>query len=108
MEKKTYYVSLQGRSLLEEQGAAGYEWVIRATPEEADMISHMLEQIDEKEVSSFFAFTYPWPDSPEEDVNAGYQSNLDELYRHIYSLGTEETREQLHRSLGMGPAGEKE
>ncbi|GIO87179.1 hypothetical protein J25TS5_41110 [Paenibacillus faecis] len=103
MEKKTYYVSLQGRSLLEDQGATGYEWEIRATPEEADTIRHMLEQIDEKEVSTFFAYTYPWPDSPEEDVNASYQSQVDELYRQIYKLGTEETREQLHRSLRISP-----
>lgn len=101
MEKNTYYVSLQGRSLLEEQGAAPYEWVIRATPEEADMISHMLEQIDEKETSSFIAYTFPWPDTPEEDVNANYQSNVNELYRQIYRLGTEETREQLRSSLGF-------
>ncbi|MEF2967984.1 hypothetical protein V3851_19310 [Paenibacillus sp. M1] len=101
MEKKTYYVSLQGRSLLEEQGASGYEWTIRATPEEADTISHMLEQIDEKEVSGFLAYTWPWPDSPEGDVNASYQSNIDQLYREIYRLGTEETRSQLGRSLGL-------
>lgn len=106
MVKNTYYVSLQGRSLLDDEGASGYEWAILATPEEADMISHMLEQIDEKEVSTFLAYTYPWPDSPEDDVNASYQSNIDALYKAIYRLGTPETREQLERAMGFGDGGE--
>lgn len=101
MEKNTYYVSIQGRSLLLEQGASGYEWVIRATPEEADTIRHMLEQIDEKEVSSFMAYTFPWPDTPEEEVNVSYQRHLDDLYQQIYRLGTNDTRDQLGRSLGL-------
>lgn len=104
-DKNTYYVSVQGRSLLEDQGAAAYEWSIVATPEEADQVSHLLEQLDEKETSSFLAFTYPWPDSPEEEVNASYQSVVDALYREIFRLGTPETREQLSRSLGYGEEG---
>lgn len=104
-DKNTYYVSVQGRSLLEDQGATAYEWSIVATSEEADQVSHLLEQLDEKETSSFLAFTYPWPDSPEEEVNASYQSVVDALYRELFRLGTPETREQLSRSLGYGKEG---
>ncbi|GIO43557.1 hypothetical protein [Paenibacillus apis] len=99
-DKKIYYVSLQGRSLLEDQQATAYEWRIEATPEEADQVSHLLEQLGEQETRSFLAFTYPWPDSPEQDVNAGYQSVVDALYKLIYRFGTPETREQLSRSMG--------
>lgn len=59
----------------------------------------MLRRTGEKEESSFLAFTYPWPDTPESIVNAGYQSHLDALYREIYRLGTEETRERLRLYL---------
>lgn len=99
MEKKTYYVSVQGRSLLEDAEATGFEWVIQATSSEADMISHMLEQLGEKEESSFLAYTYPWPDTSEEGVNSGYSSLMNELYHEIYRLGAEETRNQLGRII---------
>lgn len=41
-----------------------------------------------------------YPDSPEQDVNAGYQSVVDALYKLIYRFGTPETREQLSRTRG--------
>lgn len=96
-----YYVSIPGRSVLEEQGAAAYEWTIEASPEEAVNLRYMLERIGEKENSSFLAYTYPWPDTPEDEVNSGYQSQIDKVYREIYRLGTDETRRELYR-IGYG------
>lgn len=101
MVKTRYYVSVQGRSVLEEQGAAAYEWTIEASPETANNLRHMLEWIGEKEESSFAAYTYPWPDTSEAIVNSGYQSQMDKVYREIYRLGTEETRRELQR-IGYG------
>lgn len=98
MEKRPYYVSVQGRSLLEDPGAAAYEWEVEATRQEADTLIHMLEQLGEKEESGFLAFTYPWPDTPEGEVNRSYDSHLNALYREIYRLGTPETRAQMERS----------
>ncbi|WP_068783149.1 hypothetical protein [Paenibacillus phocaensis] len=98
MEKKPYYISVQGRSLLDNPGAAAYEWEVEATRQEADTLSQMLEQLGEKEESGFLAYTYPWPDTPEGDVNRSYESHLNALYREIYRLGTAETREQMERS----------
>lgn len=98
MEKRPYYVSVQGRSLLEDPGAAAYEWEVEATRQEADTLSHMLEQLGGKEESGFLAFTYPWPDTPEGEVNRSYDSHLNALYREIYRLGTPETRAQMERS----------
>lgn len=98
MEKKRYYVSVQGRSLLDDPGAAAYEWSVEATSDEADTLKHMLDQLGEKEESTFLAYTHPWPDSPEDDVNRSYQSVVSGLFREIYRLGTVETREQLERA----------
>lgn len=99
--KTRYYVSVQGRSVLEEQGAASYEWTIEASPETANNLRHLLERIGEKEESSFAAYTYPWPDTSEDIVNSGYQSQIDKVYREIYRLGTEETRCELQQ-IGYG------
>lgn len=98
MEKRSFYISVQGRSLLEDPSAAAYEWEVEATRQEADTLSHMLEQLGEKEESGFLAFTYPWPDTPESEVNRSYESHLNALYREIYRLGTAETRRQMERS----------
>lgn len=98
---KRYYVSIPGRSVLEEQGATAYEWTIEASSEEAINLRYMLERIGEKEDSSFVAYMYPWPDTPEDVVNSGYQSQIDKVYREIYRLGTEETRRELER-IGYG------
>ncbi|WP_342773941.1 hypothetical protein [Paenibacillus oralis] len=98
LEKKRYYVSVQGRSVLDDPGAAAYEWSVEATSEEADTLKHILDQLGEKEESTFLAYTYPWPDTPEDDVNRSYQSVVSGLFREIYRLGTAETREQLERA----------
>lgn len=54
LEKKRYYVSVQGRSVLDDPGAAAYEWAVEATSEEADTLKHLLGQLDEKEESTFW------------------------------------------------------
>ncbi|WP_392391557.1 hypothetical protein [Paenibacillus ihumii] len=96
-----YYVSIPGRSVLEDQGATAYEWTIEASHEEAVNLRVMLERLGEKADSSFLAYTFPWPDTPEAQVNSGYQSQMDKVYREIYRLGTEETRQELQR-IGYG------
>jgi len=98
VEKKRYYVSVQGRSILDDPGAAAYEWSVEASSEEADTLKHMLDQLREKEESTFLAYTFPWPDTPEDDVNLSYQSVVSDLFREIYRLGTPETRAQMERS----------
>ncbi|MOA58119.1 hypothetical protein D3C78_1824520 [compost metagenome] len=47
------------------------------------------------EDSEFLAYTYPWPDTPEDGVNANYSSLMNDLYHEIYRLGSEETRQQV-------------
>lgn len=98
--KTVYYVSLQGRSLLEDQQATAYEWSIEADEEEADQVRRLLERLGEQEVHSFLAFTFPWPDTPEQAVNAAYQDTVDALYKLIYRLGTPETRKAMSQYMG--------
>ncbi|MBP2000441.1 hypothetical protein J2Z69_001472 [Paenibacillus shirakamiensis] len=98
--KKTYYVSVQGRSVLEEEGAASYEWAIEATAEEAEQLKRQLNLIGETEEDGFIDFIYPWPDTPEEGVNARYSKRMKAVFQSIYDLGTLETKTQMdHSSL---------
>ncbi|MFC7678056.1 hypothetical protein [Paenibacillus sp. GCM10028914] len=97
MDKSTYYVSVQSRSVLTEQGASSYEWEIEATPEEADQVRIELDLMQEKEEEAFPGYVFPWPDTPEQSTNALFQDALDHVYMTIYRLGTPETKSQMQQ-----------
>ncbi|MEX3619964.1 hypothetical protein [Paenibacillus glucanolyticus] len=94
MDKSTYYVSVQSRSVLTQQGASPYEWEIEATPEEADQVRIELDMMQEKEEEAL-GYMFPWPDTPQQSSNVLFQSSLDNVYRTIYQLGTPATRQQM-------------
>lgn len=97
MDKSSYYVSVQGRSVLQERGASAYEWEIQANPEEADQLRIELDMLQEKEEESFPGYVFKWPDTREQNVNQTFQDTLDRVYRSIYRLGTSETRSQMEQ-----------
>ncbi|MGM1050234.1 hypothetical protein SAMN05661091_4608 [Paenibacillus uliginis N3/975] len=97
MDKSTYYVSVQSRSVLTEQGQSSYEWEIEATPEEAEQVRMELGLMQEKEEEAFPGYVFPWPDTPEQSTNALFQNSLDRVYMSIYRLGTPDTRNQMEQ-----------
>ncbi|UPK42924.1 MULTISPECIES: hypothetical protein [Paenibacillus] len=98
MDSMTYYVSVMGRSVIPDQHATSYEWVIQATPQEAEQLLGLLNLMQEKEEEAFPGMVFPWPDSPEESVNRAYEGVLQQVYQEIYRLGTPETRYQIEQS----------
>lgn len=97
MDKQKYYVSVQSKSVMNQQGDAAYEWEIEATPEEADQVRIELDMMQEKEEEAFPGYVFPWPDTPEQSTNALFQDSLDRVYRAIYRFGTQETRKQMEQ-----------
>ncbi|WP_422660131.1 hypothetical protein ACK8P5_06355 [Paenibacillus sp. EC2-1] len=97
MDKSKYYVSVQSRSVMNEQGASAYEWEIEATPEEANQVRMELGLMQEKEEEAFPGYVFPWPDTPEQSTNAVFQDSLDRVYMTIYRLGTPETKTQMQQ-----------
>lgn len=96
--KKLFYVSVQGRSVLEDPEAASYEWTVEASPEEAEELRRQLSSVQEAEEDGFMGYVYPWPDTPEADVNAKYSDHVSRLYEEIYRLGTSDTRKHMQMS----------
>lgn len=94
MNKSTYYVSVQSRSVLTEQGGSAYEWVIEATPKEADQVRIELDMMQEKDEEAM-GYMFSWADTPQQSTNALFQSSLDKVYRTIYQLGIPATRQQM-------------
>lgn len=103
MNKSTYYVSVHGRSVLNEQGASAYEWEIQATSEEAEQLRMQLELLQEQEEEDFTGLVFPWPDTPEAETNARFQGALDEVYRSIHRLGSAQTRALIEEYRLMTP-----
>ncbi len=98
MDKRKYYVSVHGRSVLMDRGATTYEWEIEATEEQAQEIRRLMELVKDKEEDAFLGFTFPWPDTPELVVNTTYQNALDDVYQRIYEWGSMDTRKQMKES----------
>jgi len=102
MDKQHFYVSVHGRSVLAEQGAAPYELVMYCTVGQAREVQQMMEDMQEHAEDSFLAYTFPWPDTPEDHVNSQYTESLNKLYRKIYEYGTAETRQHLTENKMLG------
>ncbi len=103
MEKKTYYVSVQANSVLEEQGAAAFEFEIEATPEEVAELSELFEQKLGVEDANFWRAHTPYLQYHDDQENDEYDYFLREIYRMLHKLGTKETREHIERMGVLQP-----
>lgn len=95
MDKQNYYVSIHGRSVLSDEAAAPYEWVIHATHEQAEEVQQMMEDMEEHSEDGVTGYMFPWPDTPEAATNANFQHSVNGVYEKIYEYGTEDTRRHL-------------
>jgi hypothetical protein len=95
MEKKTYYVSVQAGTVLENEGDAAFEFEISATPEEVDKLAEMFESAMEADHDAFWrAHTLAIP-YHHDDENDTYDDSLKMIYQTIYELGTPETKRHI-------------
>lgn len=95
MDKKTYYISVQAGSILENKGDAVFEFEIQATEEE---ISRLQELFDGKEEADNYAYgrSYvPWMEYHNDRPNDVYDFYLKEVYGLIHSLGTSDTKRHI-------------
>jgi hypothetical protein len=100
MEKKTYYVSVQAGTVMENQGDAAYELEIRATPEQIGQLKSLFEDMGDYDHDAFLKahrYTFPYNLDAEND---GYDYYLRDVYQLLYDLGTSETRRHI-RDAGL-------
>lgn len=95
MEKIKYYVSVQAKSILSEQGAAAYELEILATEREVAQLQELFDYEEEAENATFFRGMAPGVPYHVDDENDAYDDSLVEIYKKIYELGTVETRSHI-------------
>lgn len=105
MDKKTYYVSVQAGSVLENEGDAAYEFEIVATEDEVDDLIERFEMLSDADNSTAFRAILPALPYHQDVEHDTYDWALTDIYRRLYELGTEETKRVI---ADMAPVGEQE
>lgn len=99
MEKRKYYVSVQSRSIMNEQGQGPYEFEIEATDSELERLQSYFGELEDADNAAYFRMhivALPYHHDPENDQ---YDRAIRACYGLIYELGTEETRTFLNAHL---------
>jgi hypothetical protein len=103
LEKKIYYVTVdvgprtgQIREQIE-LNDANYDFEIFATAEEVAKLQQLLTELQETDFQTFALAHIPFLDNDQaEDRTEDRQ--IEQVYRMIYQLGTEQTKEQIRRA----------
>ncbi len=102
-ERKTYYVSVGAGQVLEDPEAAAFEFEIRANEEELNKLQELFEETSSAEEAAAFHFVRPVMKYGNEDWNAAYGSQLHDIYKWLYHLGTEETKKHIESINILSP-----
>lgn len=97
MDKTKYYVSVQGNSILSDQGAAAYELEILASDREVEQLQELFNSKLKAEDSTFFRAIAPTIPYHIDDENDTYDYYLIDIYRKLYELGTEESKSHIEQ-----------
>lgn len=101
-EKKTYYVSVQAGTMLEDKGAAAFEFEIRATEKELDKLRLVFEEMEDAASDTFFRSGIPGVPYHHDQENDVYDDAMVRVYRMIHELGTPETKKHIEE-MGILP-----
>ncbi len=103
MEKKTYYISMAFGTRAGEirtrkdENSALFEYEIEATPEELDQLEKLFTKVGETDFTTFAKAHIPFLDN-EAKENLQEDDGIRRIYRLLYQLGTEDTKNKLREA----------
>ncbi len=100
MDKRTYYVSVQAESVMEQQSDSAYEFEILASEEDVASLQGMFEALDDLDRESALRSHIPYVQYHDDAENDRYDDQLKAIYRKIHELGTPETKKHIE-SMGI-------
>jgi len=100
MEKKTYYVSVQAESIMEQQGDAAYEFEIQASDRDLGILQEMFETLEDSDNLTSIRAHIPYVQYHDDPENDEYDVQLQTIYRKLHELGTPETKRHIE-SMGI-------
>ncbi|WP_256757898.1 hypothetical protein [Cohnella sp. WQ 127256] len=95
MDSQTYYVSVQSKTIMTQQGDAAYEFEIEATSEELQKLQELFVEMEDFDNRSYIRNQIPGIPYHHDSENDGYDYYLKEIYNTLHELGTEETRNHI-------------
>ncbi|MFB6364680.1 hypothetical protein ACFCP7_11505 [Paenibacillus elgii] len=95
MDKTTYYVSVQSKTIMQHQGDAAYELEIEATAEEMIKLKELFEDLEYTEEQTYSRALVPGIPYHHDEANDAYDLNLKNIYQTLYGLGTDETKKHI-------------
>lgn len=93
-ERKTYYVAVGAGQVLEDKEAAAFEFAIKANEAELSELQELFEHSAEADEDAIFKFSR-WPTVSDRPNLKEYDSEITEIYRMLYRLGTDETKRHI-------------
>ena len=83
MEKKTYYVSVQAGSVLENKEDAAYEFEIVATEQEVEQLAEQFEMLSDADNATAARGILPGVPYHQDDEQDIYDHTLTDIYRRL-------------------------
>lgn len=95
MSKRKYYVSVQAGTIMSGQGDAAYELEIEASEAEKADLERLFGTKTSFDDASYFRTHVPGVPYHLDEENDGYDHTLKDIYKLLYELGTEETKQHI-------------
>jgi hypothetical protein len=92
--RKTYYVAVGARQILEDQEAAAFEFEINANDDELNKLQELFEESQDADEDEAFSFK-GLPTVSDVPDNETYDALISEIYQMLHKLGTFETKRQI-------------
>lgn len=92
--RRTYYVAVGAKQVLEDPKAAAFEFSIRANDEELNKLVVLFDEIQDSDEDNAFHFS-GWPSVSDDPENATYNALFKDIYQLLYELGTSETKRHI-------------
>ena len=99
MERQPYYVSVQNHSVVAEQHAGSYEFVVHVNEAERDELQRLLNEVGDAETDQMRDSLLLLTSLSDDTINVPYQRNLNKVYAYIYKFGTTDTKRFVEQIL---------
>ncbi|MCU9614290.1 hydrolase [Caldibacillus lycopersici] len=100
MDKEKYYINVASGEISRNKTASSWHFEIEATAEEIKHLRELFRTMDSANLQSFVRSHIPFLEyhvDPENDI---YDSGIIQVYKMIYQLGNQETKQQI-REMGI-------
>lgn len=105
MEKQKYYVGVGSGQITRQPETTEWEFEIEATEEQVARLRELFDRAAKQNLDIAYVVLHPIEGTKEDHDLKNYDHTLQEIYRMIYELGNEETKQfisehQIIQELG--------